>query len=368
VSSQPTPVDYVAPTYLLTNVPEFIESITYRMLADGMILQDIRAAHAEVRGWSQWGEFWMARALAHEAAADSSLAKGYRLTAGEHLVRASLCAHYGQFLHFAFPEVKRRGVDLKARLFRRAANLIEPPAQYVEIAYRGTALPGYLRVPPGGQPVPCVVLVGGLDAAKEDAHQFSSLCVARGLATLAFDGPGQGEAYYRGLRMDGTYHRAVSTVIDFLEKRQEIDRTRIGVIGRSTGGFLAPQAAALDSRIKACVAWGAMYDLKQFQRMPPLIIDGFQMVTDSRNRAEAEEAMRFVNLQGLAERLSCPLYVLHAGKDNITPPYNARRLIDEARGPKTLALYEDSIHCNHDVAHIARPDMADWLAHELGAR
>jgi len=29
---------YVSATYLLTSVPDFLESMTYRMLADGMIL------------------------------------------------------------------------------------------------------------------------------------------------------------------------------------------------------------------------------------------------------------------------------------------------------------------------------------------
>jgi len=337
------------------------------MLADGIILQDIRAAREGVTEWPRWCEFWMERALDHERAGETSLREGHRVTAGEHFARASLCAHYGQFLYFAFPEVKRRAVELKARLFLRAAPLLAPPAERIEIACGGATLPAYLRVPDRVTPAPCVVLVGGLDAAKEDAHQFASLCVARGLATLAFDGPGQGETYYRGLLLDGGYHRAVSAVIDYLETRPELDRSRIGLVGRSTGGFLAPQAAALDNRIKACVAWGAMYDLARFEHMPPLIKDGFQMVTHSKDWAEAEAAMRFVNLKGLAERITCPLYVLHGGKDNITPPYNATRLIEEAKGPTTLAFYEDGIHCNHDVAYIARPGMADWVARQLHA-
>jgi 2,6-dihydroxypseudooxynicotine hydrolase len=359
-------MEYVAPTYLLSNIPDFIDSITYRMLADGLILQDIRAAREAVSQWSGWGEFWMARARIHERAGEESFAKGYRLTAGEHFARGSLCAHYGQFLYFAFPEVKRQASDMKVQLFQKAAPLVEPPAERLEIPYEGAVLPAFLRVPQRSRPVPCVVLVGGLDAAKEDAHQFSSLCVARGLATIAFDGPGQGETYYRGLRLDASYHRAVSAVIDYLETRPEIDRAKIGVMGRSTGGFLASQAAALDPRITACVVWGAMYDLRQFARIPPLVKDGFQMITRSKNWDEAEVAMRFVNLHGLAGRITCPLYVLHGGKDNITPPYNATRLVAEAKGPTTLALYEDSIHCNHDVAYIARPDMADWLARHLG--
>lgn len=355
---------YIAPTYLLTDIPAFVDSITYRMLADGMILQDVRAARGQVHDWAAWCPFWMDKAHEHEALADAALEKGYRLTAGEHLVRASLCAHYGQFLYFAFPEVKQAAVELKVELFARAAPLIRYPAEQIDIPHT-TPLASYLRVPDGPGPFPCLVFVGGLDAAKEDAYQFSTLCLDRGLAVLAFDGPGQGEAFYRGMLMDGEFHRSVSAVIDYLGTRPEIDAGRIGVAGRSTGGFLAPHAAALDDRIKACVVWGAMYQLDDFEDMPPLIKDGFQFVTASRDWDEAEQAMSFVNLTGFAERISCPFYVLHGGKDNITPPKNAERMIAEATGPTELHLYPDSIHCNHDVAYIARPDMADWLAANL---
>ena len=113
---------YVSATYLLTSVPDFLESITYRMLADGMILQDIRLA-ASIAEWSEWGDFWIRRALEHEQLALNSFERSYAQTAGEHLVRASLCAHYGQFLYFEYPETKRQAAELKARLFRKAAPL-----------------------------------------------------------------------------------------------------------------------------------------------------------------------------------------------------------------------------------------------------
>jgi 2,6-dihydroxypseudooxynicotine hydrolase len=357
----------VAPTYFLTSIADFVDSITYRMLADGMVLPDVVAARAEVKEWSEWCSFWMRRAGAHEALGEEALARGYRLSAGEHFVRASLCAHYGQFLFFAFPEEKRRAVERKVRLYHRAAPLVHPPAQPLEIPSGKQELPAYLRVPVGDGPFPCAVLVGGLDAAKEDAHQFSDLCLRRGLATLAFDGPGQGESYYRGTLLGEGSSRSVSAAIDALARVGGIDSERIGVIGRSTGGSLAPYAAASDKRIKACVAWGAMYDLENFESIPPLVQEGFRFATGSADPRAAREAMRFINLAGVASRIACPLLVVHGGKDNITPPGNAERLIAETGGPSELRLFADSIHCNHDVAHIVRPEMADWLAAQLGA-
>ncbi len=355
---------FVSPTYLMTSVPDFLRSITYRMLADGLLLQDIRAAEA-LDDWATWGDFWIDRARGHERLATAALASDRAKTASQHLVRASLCAHYAQFLYFDFPETKKRAVEMKAALYAAAAPFLSRTAIPVEIPFAGGSVPGYLRVPAGAAPCPAVVLVGGLDAAKEDAHQFSDLCLDRGVATLAFDGPGQGEAFYRGHLFSADFHRSVSAAVDLLEGRPEIAADRIGVLGRSLGGFLAPQAAALDHRIKACIAWGALYDLGSFDRKPPLIQEGYRFITGAADMAEAKARTGFVDLSGTAERIACPLFVVHGLKDNSVPPENAERLVREARGPTELWLVPDSIHCNHDVAHVVRPAMADWLAETL---
>ena len=356
----------VAPTYLLTTVPDFVDSVTYRMLADGLILQDIRAAREEVAEWGDWPDFWLDRAAQHERSAERSLADGHRLTAGQHYVRASLSAHYGQFMLFApYEQLKQQVWERKEELYAKATPLLSPPAERFEVPAPMGEIPGWLRVPAVSAPVGCVIHIGGLDAHKEDAHQFTELCLARGVATFAFDGPGQGEAYYRGMLMNGDYHQAISAVIDVLQAREEIDQERIAVVGRSTGGFLAPDATIRDPRIKACAVWGAMYDLAVFEDSPPLIKDGFQMVTGAADWDQARERMGFVDLAGRAQQISCPLYVLHGGRDNITPSYNAERMVAEASGTTELHLYETSVHCNHDVAHIARPAMADWLAAQL---
>jgi 2,6-dihydroxypseudooxynicotine hydrolase len=362
------PSEYVAPTYLLTSVPAFVDSITDRGLADGLLLKDIRGAGQEVAEWKDWADYWAERALEHEAVGDAALARGSELTAGQHFARASLCAHYGQFLFFEFPEAKQRVSDLKVRLFARAAPLIRPSAERIDIPSSFGVLPAYLRIPPvGSPPYPCVVHVGGLDAAKEDSYQFSNLCLERGLAILTFDGPGQGETFYAGMRMGEGWNESVTAVIDHLEIRPEIDSDRIGVIGRSTGGFLAARATAAETRVKALAVWGAMYDLAAFDDIPPLVQEGYRFITESPDLASAKEAMRFVNMEGHAGDIMCPIYVLHGGRDNIAPPYNAHRLMAEVSGPATLSFYDESIHCNHDVAYIERPAMADFLATQLGS-
>ena len=100
-----------------------------------------------------------------------------------------------------------------------------------------------------------MVLLGGLDTTKEEQLVISTLCVRRGLATLAFDGPGQGETYDR-MKLMPEFDQAVSAVLDFIQLRDDVDPARVGIIGRSMGGHYAPKAAALDLWVEAVNAKG----------------------------------------------------------------------------------------------------------------
>ena len=105
----------------------------------------------------------------------------------------------------------------------------------------------------------------GLDSTKEETEAYERPFLDRGIATLVFEGPGQGEAQYDfGIR--GDYEVPVGAVIDYIETRRDLDTARIGMWGVSLGGYYAPRAAAHDKRVKACIAlcgpfnFGAAWD------------------------------------------------------------------------------------------------------------
>ncbi len=77
--------------------------------------------------------------------------------------------------------------------------------------YQGGWLAGILRKPPGVARPAVVVMAMGLDSAKEEADCYEQPFLARGLATLSFDGPGQGEAEY-DFAIRGDYEVAVKAV------------------------------------------------------------------------------------------------------------------------------------------------------------
>ena len=71
------------------------------------------------------------------------------------------------------------------------------------------------------------------------------MLLSRGLATVTFDGPGQGETWER---MPGRvdWEKAASAVVDFVEKRTDLDASRIVAVGVSLGGYLVMRSAALE--------------------------------------------------------------------------------------------------------------------------
>src|SRR3970282_560877 len=146
-------------------------------------------------------------------------------------------------------QAHRKAVECR----NKALPLLDPPGERVAIPYEGKQLYGNLRKPRGIAKPPVVVMCMGLDSTKEEMDDYENRFLKRGLATLAFDGPGQGEAEY-DFAICPEYEKPVKAVIDFVEMRKDLDAGRVGIWGVSFGGYYAPGAAAFDKRIKACIA------------------------------------------------------------------------------------------------------------------
>ncbi|MFQ5693171.1 MAG: alpha/beta hydrolase family protein, partial [Nitrospinota bacterium] len=83
--------------------------------------------------------------------------------------------------------------------------------------------------------------------------------------------------------------------------------------------------------------------------------------------ARIRETLRFIDLSGWAEKITCSLYLQHGMKDDLIPFEQARRLEREAvNAREVVTQYEpDGIHCCHNLAHRSRHPMADHLAKVL---
>jgi 2,6-dihydroxypseudooxynicotine hydrolase len=342
-----------------------------RLAGDGVPAVDLEAARIRLTRWDDWYPFWAERGDYYEALARGALSKGRRQSAGELFWQACLSYHYAQFLWFHDPENRDAGQQKKVALYREAAPLFVPPAERFDIAFEEFSIPGYLRLPPGAAGrVPVALVLGGLESTKEESYRFENLCLARGLATCTFDGPGQGEMYFQA-KMRPDFHRFASRVIDWLEQRPEIDKDRIGVIGRSLGGYYAVHIAAHEPRLKACVCWGVLFDLSYYDTMHNPARRGFAYVAGFDDPDRATEYLKeTLDLSGQAERVRCPVYALHGAQDALIPVQQVDRLRAALKNNPDVEfdIPEDGGHCCHNIYHVVRPRMADWLAERLGGK
>jgi 2,6-dihydroxypseudooxynicotine hydrolase len=337
-----------------------------RFVANGVPLADFQEVTASVARWEDWCAAWSARAAIHEEMGNKALAGGYNYSAGQHFTRAAVCYHFGKFLFVndmaQMKEAHRRAVECR----NKALPHLDPPGERVAIPYEGKQLYGNLRKPRNAaKPPPIVVMCMGLDSAKEEMDDYENRFLARGLATLAFDGPGQGEAEY-DFALCPEYEKPVAAVFDYLATRADIDNARAGIWGVSLGGYYAPRAAAFEKRIKACVALSGPFQRSaDFTGRPQMNVEAFRVRSKSADLEEAGKvALRF-SLADCAKNITCPIYIVAGTKDRLTPHTQAEKLAASVSGPCVLSVIEGGNHVVNNLWYRYRDQTADWMATRL---
>lgn len=160
-------------------------------------------------------------------------------------------------------ELRRGAVKPSAR-----PQIPKPPFPYkeIQVEYQSldpkVKLAGTLAVPKGKGPHPAALLITGSGAQNRDeeilGHKpfwvLSDYLARRGIAVLRVDDRGVGGStgnIEQSTSID--FAQDVLGGVAFLEKRKEIDPKRIGLIGHSEGGIIAPMAAVRSARVSYIV-------------------------------------------------------------------------------------------------------------------
>src|SRR5262245_51281751 len=210
-----------------------------------------------------WIEAWSGIARRVEGFAARDEAAGHRWSAGRKYLRACVYWFTAERMTSHKLPAKRELYQAMTRCFARGVALREEPIEFVTIPYEGTTLPALLYRAPQAGPRPAMIHFDGFDVTKEWMHLcgISSEFARRGISTLMVDHPGIGAALrLQGLPMNPESERWARAAMDWLETRNDVDATRVGVIAMSLGGYYAPRAAAFEPRLACCVAWGARWD------------------------------------------------------------------------------------------------------------
>jgi dipeptidyl aminopeptidase/acylaminoacyl peptidase len=339
-----------------------------RFTVNGVTPSDFHDVLGSIERWEDWCRAWSARAKVHEDLGMEALEHKHFVSAGEHLARAAATYHFAKYLFVSDMSQMRAAHRRAVACLNLALPHLDPPGERVMIPYEGKHLAGTLRRPHDIARPPLVLMTMGLDSTKEELLTFEDGFLRRGMAILAFDGPGQGEAEYDfPIRAD--YEAVTGAVIDWVEREhKDIDADRIGIWGISLGGYYAPRSAAFEKRLKACIAncgpwdFGALWD-----SLPELTRLAFIARSHSANDAEGRQRAHALSLAGVADKIECPLFVIAGGLDRLCPPEDARKLAESARGPVELLVIDDGNHVAHNRFYKYRGKSADWMAKQLGA-
>jgi len=166
------------------------------------------------------------------------------------------------------------------------------------------------------------------------------------------------------------YEKVVTAIIDWFEltNSYNIDMRRIGTLGFSLGGYLAPLVVAYDQRISCAVGNGGP---APFQLLPvefkivPTLHRGFNYITKAKTYKVAINKLDFDIKK--APAMDHPLLIFHSGHDKLIPcgKKHGDYFMEWAVGKKELKFYPDGEHVYANYLYEVIPYTIDWLIKHL---
>jgi len=335
-------------------------------------------------GTPQFMAQWVAMADRLIGLADEDEARGRGFSASDKLERAALYLLVAE-------RMQAQGSPGRMETYRKALATFERSTAHgslnrerVEVALAEGVMPALYTRAAGAGPHPVVVYCNGLDSCKELLYwsRLPEALARRGISTLSVDQPGTGEALrLQGLPVDPHCESWASKAVDWLERRPEIDRARIGMAGISLGGHFAPRAVAFEPRFASGAVWGANHNWAEVQQKRlkregenpvPHYWAHVMWAFGAGDMDDFLAKAADMHLDGAMERIAVPFLVTHGAKDRQISADYAQQSYDglvnsPRRELKIFTGREGGVeHVGADNMSYARDYIADWFADTLG--
>jgi len=233
--------------------------------------------------------------------------------------------------------------------------------------FQGARICGWYLTPRGRMGCPALLFLHGYSGNKGQVFDYLGWAL-QGYAVLAIDVRGQSgestdpgryssghvtgwmtkgilspeEYYYRGVYIDCV------RALDFLEAREEIDKSRIGVTGISQGGGLTLATVGLDHR--PVLAMSDIPYLCHFRRGVEISLSGpyLEIVNYLRAYPRNEEAafrtLSYFDTLNMAESVNCQVLMSVGLRDPICPPSTVYAVYNRLKCQKELKVYSFNEH------------------------
>jgi hypothetical protein len=392
----------------------------------GSTVGECLAVVAEIADGSptSWTRAFERLARRVEAQGRDCLAAGRRVSARDHLLRASTYYRTAEYYGGSATGgadvggvdvtggADVGGADVGARsqaCFLEAAALLDPPVSRLDVAFDGGVLPGYLVRPAPevatAGPRPTLICVGGFDSSAEELYfQLGAPGAERGWNVYVFDGPGQLGCMRTNptLTFRHDYEVPLAAVLDAVTALADVDAGRVALAGQSFGSYFATRSAATDLRVGALVANPPVVDMGRYMEawvgtevyrmardirpedvtgvpedlMPRQMAWGIEAICTRFGVPSFHawrDAMESYRLGDLLGAVSCPVLALVGEREGTEPRAQFDALVSGATGPVSSRVFRPadgaSAHCQSDNLRLSAQVTFDWLdtEFELGA-
>ena len=311
----------------------------------------IKALHGDQTQQRAWFESWMKLAERVERLGRADEEAKHPLSAGRKYLRAGHLLSAGRAHAEPQGSATAGGLQARHRRLPARAHCRKEPVEFVEVPFGDHKLPALFSKAPVPGRAPCMVHFDGLDVTKEIIYRaVADEFRRRGISLLIVDHPGVGAALrLLGLPSGPDTEKPAGAAVDYLETRADVDPKRIGIMALSLGGYYAPRAAAFEKRFKCAVAWGAIYDYGHCVadriggRGEPSVPGYAEHVNWVFGKETIEETLKVVKqmtLEGVADKITCPLLIVHGENDRQVPLWHAERTY-RGSGQQPRARAED---------------------------
>ncbi len=235
-------------------------------------------------------------------------------------------------------------------------------------------LPGEVYLPETSKrPCPALCLCHGIPSGQpgsSDDRGYPGLAerfCAAGFVTLIFNFRGAGLAQ-GNLDMMG-WTRDLEAAIDYLASMEEVDKSRLCLLGSSAGAAVSVYVAANDPRVSSLVTFAcpAEFGFLTDKQRARATIDHFRSIGVIRDKdfpPSIDEWLDGFNtvspLHWIGRISPRPLLLIHGDKDDLVPVEHAHRLYKQAREPKELVIIPDAGH-RLRLEEKAITTALDWL-------
>jgi pimeloyl-ACP methyl ester carboxylesterase len=349
---------------------------------------------------ANWVEEFAELARRQKTDAAKRAARGHTISAREQYLKA--CNSYRAaeyYTHYRDPVHRELGMKSR-QCFEEAMRYADHTFESEDIPFRSITLPVYFMSPSkDGKKRETLMIVSGFDGTTEEEYlQTGYAALQRGFNIILFAGPGQMDTlrFHTDTFFEPDFENPVSTVLDYVTGRNDVDTERIALLGISFGGYFATRAASREPRIKALVANSPIIDLHKYmigfvgfdpaempddedfrpQDLPkiPEEIMPTQMKEMAQNLIgrfgqpsfkKTFQYMRQFSVGEALEDISCPCFAMAGIGEGVEPQRQFKVFCDGVSGPVASHLFTQEegadSHCQVGNLSFSNAVYLDWL-------